>query len=131
MIFFDFVRFGQKFNIDLYPPLEIRQPTLQYHPCKHGIRRPREEIVLTEWPKIHFHSQIFKYGRSIFCLLHRPNFSKIFDFCLHWVSVVRDSKEALKNYTESKLSLLLTLPIPAAWCPNVEPVLKITWKIVS
>ena len=61
---------------------------------------------------------------KILFLPHRPNFSDIFDFCLHWVSVVRAC-------TESKLSLLLTLPIPAAWCPNVEPVLKITWKIVS
>ena len=38
-------------------------------------------------PKIQ--SQIFRYSRSIFCLPHRPNFSDFFDFCLHWVSVVR------------------------------------------
>ena len=31
------------------------------------------------------------YGLSIFCLPHRPNFSDIFDLCLHWVSVVRGS----------------------------------------
>ena len=60
-----------------------------------------------------------------------PIFSDIFDLCFHWVFIVLACKEALKNCTESKLSLLLTLPIPAAWCPNVEPVLKITWKIVS
>ena len=36
-------------------------------------------------------SQIFRYGRSIFCLPHRPNFSNICDLCLHWVSVVRVS----------------------------------------
>ena len=35
--------------------------------------------------------QIFRYGRSIFCVPHRPNFSDIFDLCLHWVSVVRGS----------------------------------------
>ena len=40
-------------------------------------------------PKIQSHSQIFRYGQSIFCLPHRPNFSDIFDLCLHWVSVVR------------------------------------------
>ena len=31
-------------------------------------------------------SEIFRYGRSIFC---RPNFSDIFELCLHWVSIVR------------------------------------------
>ena len=55
----------------------------------HGLRTPREEITCTARPKIHSHSQIFRYGRSIFCLPHRPNFSDIFDFYLHWVSVVR------------------------------------------
>ena len=35
------------------------------------------------------HSQIFRYGRSIFCLPHRPKFSDFFDLCFHWVSVVR------------------------------------------
>ena len=54
----------------------------------HGLRTPREEMVFTARPKIHSHSQIFRYGSSIFCLPHRPNFSDIFDFCLHWVSVV-------------------------------------------
>ena len=59
-----------------------------YH-IKHGLRTPREEIAFTARPKIHSHSQIFRYGGSIFCLSHRPNFSDIFDLCLHWVSVVR------------------------------------------
>ena len=53
---------------------------------------PREEIVVNAWPKIHSQSQIFRYGRRIFCLPHRPNFSDIFDLCLHWVSVVRGWK---------------------------------------
>ena len=52
----------------------------------HGLRTSREEIAFTARPKIHFHSQIFSYGWSIFCLPHRPNFS---DLCLHWLSVVR------------------------------------------
>ena len=40
---------------------------------------------LHAWPKIHSHSQIFKYGQNIFCLLHRPTFSDIFYLCLHEV----------------------------------------------
>ena len=52
---------------------------------------PREEIAFTAWPKIQSKAQIFRYGQSIFCLPHRPNFSDIFDLCLHWVSVVRGS----------------------------------------
>ena len=55
----------------------------------HGLRTLREEIAFTARPKIHSHSQIYRYGRSIFCLPHWPNFSDIFDLCLHWVSVVR------------------------------------------
>ena len=47
-------------------------------------------MAFTARPKIHSHSQIFRYGGSIFCLPHRPIFSDIFDLCLHWVSVVRD-----------------------------------------
>ena len=53
----------------------------------HGLRTPREEIAFTARPKIH--SQIFTYGRSIFCLPHRPKISDFFDLCFHWVSVVR------------------------------------------
>jgi hypothetical protein len=56
----------------------------------HGLRTPREEIAFTARPKIQSQSQIFRYGRSIFCLPYRTNFSDIFDLCLHWVSVVRD-----------------------------------------
>ena len=55
----------------------------------HGLQMPREEIAITAPSKIQSKSQIFRYGRSIFCLPHRPNFSDIFDLCLHWVSVVR------------------------------------------
>ena len=55
----------------------------------HGLRTPRDEIVFTARPKINSHSQIYSYGQSIFCLPDQPNFSHIFDLCLHWVSVVR------------------------------------------
>ena len=55
----------------------------------HGLRTPSEEIAFNARPKIHSHSQIFRYGRSIFCLPHRPKFSDFFDLCLHWVSVLR------------------------------------------
>ena len=69
-------------------------------PCSaHGLRTPRGEIVFTALPKIHSHSQIFRYASSIFCLPHRPNFSDIFDLCLHWVSVVR----ALDHTTAGRL----------------------------
>ena len=55
----------------------------------HGLRTTGKEIAFTTWPKILSHSQIFRYGRSIFCLPYRPKFSDFFDLCLHWVSVVR------------------------------------------
>ena len=60
---------------------------------EHGLRTPREEIAFTAQPKIQSQSQIFRYGRSIFGLPHRPNFSDIFDLCLHWVSVVREREQ--------------------------------------
>ena len=53
------------------------------------VRLQRKKIALTTLPKIHSCSQFFRYSQSIFCLPHRPNFSDIFDLCLHWVSVVR------------------------------------------
>ena len=61
----------------------------------HGVRTPREEIAFTARPKIHSHSQSFRYGQSIFCLPHRPNFSDIFNLCLHWVFVVRGCTHAI------------------------------------
>ena len=69
----------------------------------HGLRTPREEITFTARPKIHSHSQIYRYGRSIFCLPQRPKFSDIFDLCLHWVSVVR------VVYHTPRLDILTTL----------------------
>ena len=56
---------------------------------KHGLRTPSEEIAFTARSKIKSQSQIYTYGRSIFCLPHRPKISGFFDLCLHWVSVVR------------------------------------------
>ena len=67
------------------------------HQPRHGLRTPREEIAFTARPKIQSQSQIFRYGRSIFCLPHRPNFSDIFDLCLHWVSVVRGYLHQITN----------------------------------
>jgi hypothetical protein len=58
----------------------------KFHGREHGLRTPREEKAFTAQPKIQ--SQIFRYDRSIFCLPHQPNFSDIFDLCLHWVSIV-------------------------------------------
>ena len=70
----------------------------------HGLRTPREEKAFTARPKIQSQSQIFRYGQSIFCLPHRPNFSDIFDLCLHWVSVVRAGDQS-KN--DSKITDVL------------------------
>ena len=69
----------------------------------HGLRTPREEIAFTARPKIHSHSQIFRYGGSIFCLPHRPNFSDIFDLSLHWVSVVRGCNTSNGGQTNFRL----------------------------
>ena len=71
--------------LDTY--LGCRPGILNIH--NHGLRTPGEEIAFTARPKIHSQSQIFRYGRSIFCLPHRPKFSDIFDLRLHCVSVVR------------------------------------------
>ena len=59
-----------------------------YCSSNHGLRTPREGIAMTARPRIQSQSQIFRYSRRIFCLPHRPNFSDIFDLCLHWVSIV-------------------------------------------
>ena len=67
--------------------LQITAPFNEYH---HGLRTPGEEIAFTARPKIKSQSQIYRYGRSIFCLPHRPKISGFFDLCLHWLSVVRD-----------------------------------------
>ena len=67
----------------------LTKSTGPWHSTWHGLRTPREEIAFTARPKIQSQSQFFRYGGSIFCLPHRPNFSDIFDLCLHWVSVVR------------------------------------------
>ena len=42
----------------------------------HGLRMPREEVVFTTLPDFHSLSRISRYGRSIFCLPHQPNFSE-------------------------------------------------------
>ena len=42
----------------------------------------QRENSFTARPKIQSQSQIFRYGRSIFCLPHRLNFSNIFDLRL-------------------------------------------------
>ena len=84
---------------------KLLQPMEQnwYNFHRQGLRTPREEIAFTARPNIHSHSQIFRYDRIIFCLLHWPIFSDIFDLCLHWVSVVRGqgnySQETCKQHT--------------------------------
>ena len=63
-------------------PYNIHRYSL-YYISAHGLRTPRDEIAFTARPKIQ--SQFFRYGQSIFCQPHRPNFSDSFDLCLHWV----------------------------------------------
>jgi hypothetical protein len=66
----------------------------------HGLRTPGEEIAFTARPEIKSQSQIYRYGRSIFCLPHRPKISVfLFFLCLHWVSVVRGRTHHLWNST--------------------------------
>ena len=80
---------GQRGPLNNFGGPGFLETLFMYLGPKHGLRTPREEIAFTTRPKIHSHSQIFRYGRSIFCLPHRPNFSDIFDLCPHWLSVVR------------------------------------------
>ena len=61
----------------------------------HGLRTPSVEIPFTARSKINSHSQIFRCGRSIFCLPHPPKFSDFFNLCLHWVSIVCDMDNLL------------------------------------
>ena len=64
-------------------------PNRNQYKLNHGLRTPKEERAVTARPKIQSESQIFRYGWSIFCLPHQPNFLDIFDLCLHRVSIVR------------------------------------------
>ena len=73
----------------------------------HGLRTSREEIAFAARLKIYSHSQIFRYGRSIFCLPDRPGFSDIFDLCHHRVSVVRDTAYFWKKYVRQITQLFL------------------------
>ena len=76
-----------------YPPLFNL-----FHVPTHRLGTPTEEIAFTAWQKIQSQSQIFRYAGSVFCLPYRPNFSDIFDSCLHWVSVVRGPVYCLQLY---------------------------------
>ena len=81
-----------------------------------GLRMPREEIAFILRPKIQSQSQIFRYGRSIFCLPHRPNFSDIFDLCLHWMSLVGgpyhfSSLFLIDNGPSTKIHVSILIPV--------------------
>ena len=43
----------------------------------HGLQTPDEKIALTARPKLKSQSQIYGYGRRIFCLPHRPKIWKV------------------------------------------------------
>ena len=89
---------------------------------------PGEEIAFTARQKIHSHSQIFRYGRSIFCLPHRLKFSDFFDLCLHWVSVVCDIYTPsflctleLKQWQVQFGTQILTRDLLLPWCCCLLP----------
>ena len=95
----------------------------------HGLRTPREEIAFTARPKIHSQSQIFRYGRSIFCLPHWPNFSDIFDLCLHWVSIVRGISHPCKNWKSfSQITRRIHNVLEILICSWVRFHKKILWS---
>ena len=71
----------------------------------HGLQTPGEEISFTARPKINSHSQIFRYGRGIFCLPHRPKFLHINIQVLYF-----DKKKVLHN-----LNLLVWVKFQLAW----------------
>ena len=93
---------------------------------QHGLRTPREEIAFTARPKIQSQSQIFRYGGSIFCLAHRPNFSDIFNLCLHWVSVVRALVHSLSRSNLFSLIFSASDSFPQFAFNHI--VLKSKWK---
>ena len=68
------------------------------HRYRHGLWTPGEEIAFSARPKTKSQSQIFRYGRSIFCLPHRPRISDFFDLYLHSVSVVRGYRTFIANH---------------------------------
>ena len=86
------------------------------NPFRHRLRTPRNESAFTAWPKTQSQSQISRYGGSIFCLPHRPNFSDIFDLCLHWVSVVRECSYSPTNTVPTNaVSIIVTFLFWTCW----------------
>ena len=84
----------------------------------YGLRTPGEEIAFTARPKIHSHSQIFRYSRSIFYLPHRPKFSGFFDLCLHWVYLIFIHKDFTRFQNQSFWSgsqVVLHLLLSRSW----------------
>ena len=65
-----------------------------------GLLTLSEEIAFTAQPKINWHTHIFKFCQSIFCLPHSPKFSDLFDLCLHWVSVTMANKFKIKTVSQ-------------------------------
>ena len=68
-------------------------------------------FMCTAQPKIKSQSQIFRYGRSIFCLSHRHKFSDFFDLCLHWVSIVHGWRHVMGVWSE-KLGICVWFSFP-------------------
>ena len=110
-------------------PLTRPLSKIAWHSCDHGLQTPREEIAFTARPKIHSHSQIFRYGRSIFCLPHRLKFSDILDLCLHWVSVVRGLKDS--SLKQTKNSEVQTRHLKLGKISRLKNVRNQVWSVIS
>ena len=59
--------------------------------------RPERKFSSLHGRKFNPNPKFLSTAEAYFCLPHRPNFSDIFDLCLHWVSVVRDFAQLLKK----------------------------------
>ena len=96
---------------------------------------PGEEIAFTAWPIIKSQSQIYRYGRSIFCLPHRHKISDFFDVCLQEFSLVRVLNNELclvffvilsqVNLKSSLVNLYLDGP----QTPILSKIVSLFWKL--
>ena len=85
LVYWSFEQNSIQSTFDLFPQPAGKETNVQI--TDYGCPERKYSSVLgqkfTPIPKF-----LGTYGRSIFCLPHRPNFSDLFELCLHWVSVV-------------------------------------------
>ena len=73
-------------------------PNIEVYISTHGLRTPGEEITFTAWPKIH--SQIFRYGQSIYFVCH---IGSNFQISLVYAFIGCPQSVIAHNYTTSHL----------------------------